>query len=215
MSKNYYEWLEVNKNASNEIIDKAYKTLAKKYHPDLQDSEKKIQYEETLKHINEAYEVLSNKEKRKIYDDELEENTFKEEDFKLLYEENQHLKNIIENLKNEIQNNKSNTNYYYTSPNFVNNSKNDFYKEDYNKKVNDAVNKAYYDAYIQDLKARGYKIKYKKTWKDYFKFLISIFLTILILFALFQIPFIKNYFNDFYENNQAIKAIVDIFNFSK
>lgn len=215
MSKNYYEWLEVNKNASNEIIDKAYKTLAKKYHPDLQDIEKKIQYEETLKHINEAYEVLSNKEKRKIYDDELEENTFKEEDFKLLYEENQHLKNIIENLKNEIQNNKSNTNYYYTSPNFVNNSKNDFNKEDYNKKVNDAVNKAYYDAYIQDLKARGYKIKYKKTWKDYFKFLISIFLTILILFALFQIPFIKNYFNDFYENNQAIKAIVDIFNFSK
>ena len=34
--KNYYEILEVDKNASEEVIEKAYKTLAKKYHPDLQ-----------------------------------------------------------------------------------------------------------------------------------------------------------------------------------
>ena len=36
MEKNYYEILEINKNASKEIMDKAYKTLIKKYHPDLQ-----------------------------------------------------------------------------------------------------------------------------------------------------------------------------------
>ena len=35
--KNYYEILEVNENASKEVIDKAYKVLAKKYHPDLQE----------------------------------------------------------------------------------------------------------------------------------------------------------------------------------
>ena len=38
MEKNYYNILEVNKNASPEIIEKAYKTLVKKYHPDLQDN---------------------------------------------------------------------------------------------------------------------------------------------------------------------------------
>ena len=77
--KDYYKILEVDKNASGEIIDKAYKTLAKKYHPDLQNSsktsdEKISQYnkdkikqknEEKMKEINEAYEVLSNDFKRK------------------------------------------------------------------------------------------------------------------------------------------------------
>ena len=46
MEKNYYEILEVDKNASKEIIDKAYKTLAKRYHPDLQTQEGKEQKEE-------------------------------------------------------------------------------------------------------------------------------------------------------------------------
>ena len=39
--KNYYEILEVNENASKEVIDKAYKVLAKKYHPDLQEEKNK------------------------------------------------------------------------------------------------------------------------------------------------------------------------------
>ncbi len=45
MEQNYYEILEVNKNASPEIIEKAYKTLVKKYHPDLQQDENKNKYE--------------------------------------------------------------------------------------------------------------------------------------------------------------------------
>ena len=40
--KNYYEILEVDKNASKEVIDKAYRTLVKKYHPDLKNSDEKI-----------------------------------------------------------------------------------------------------------------------------------------------------------------------------
>jgi len=62
MPMNYYEILEVDKNASPEIIKKAYNTLAKKYHPDLQSEESKKQSEELLKKINEAYEVLSDLE---------------------------------------------------------------------------------------------------------------------------------------------------------
>ena len=42
--KNYYEILEVDRKASPEVIDKAYKTLAKKYHPDLQDENNKNIY---------------------------------------------------------------------------------------------------------------------------------------------------------------------------
>jgi len=49
LEKNYYDILEVNKNASPEIIEKAYKTLVKKYHPDLQDNNLKAEYEEKIK----------------------------------------------------------------------------------------------------------------------------------------------------------------------
>ena len=69
------------------------------------------------------------------------------------------------------------------------------------------MNKAYYDAYIQDLKNRGYKIKYKKTFKEYLKSLISLFITIIIFLLIFQIPFIKNYFF----NNELIKIIINSF----
>ena len=62
--KNYYEILEVDRKASPEVIDKAYKTLAKKYHPDLQDENNKNIYAEKMKEINEAYDVLSNDYKK-------------------------------------------------------------------------------------------------------------------------------------------------------
>lgn len=63
MTKDYYETLGVSKDASKEEIKKAYKKLAKKYHPDLnKDSAEKF------KEINEAYSVLSNDNKRTNYD---------------------------------------------------------------------------------------------------------------------------------------------------
>ena len=71
--KTLYEILEVSENASNEIIEKAYKTLVKKYHPDLQQGTDKMKAEEMMKKLNEAYEVLSDEEKRSRYDLELEE----------------------------------------------------------------------------------------------------------------------------------------------
>ena len=52
--KNYYEILEVNENASKEVIDKAYKVLAKKYHPDLQEEKnKKAAVKNQLSILNE------------------------------------------------------------------------------------------------------------------------------------------------------------------
>ncbi|MCF0124618.1 MAG: DnaJ domain-containing protein, partial [Clostridia bacterium] len=73
MKKNYYEILEVDKNASPEIIKKAYNTLVKKYHPDLQDKDLKRDYEEKIKLINEAYDVISDNEKKAKYDEKLKQ----------------------------------------------------------------------------------------------------------------------------------------------
>lgn len=64
----YYEILEVHKNASAEIIEKAYKTLAKRYHPDANPPDKKAWAEEMFKTLNNAYEILANPSKRAKYD---------------------------------------------------------------------------------------------------------------------------------------------------
>lgn len=63
--KDYYEVLEISKDASNEDIKKAYRKLAKKYHPDIN---KEAGAEERFKEINEAYEVLNDPQKKQIYD---------------------------------------------------------------------------------------------------------------------------------------------------
>ncbi len=65
--KDYYKILEIDKKATLEEIKKAYRILAKKYHPDKNLGDKKA--EENFKLVNEANEVLSDPEKRKQYDD--------------------------------------------------------------------------------------------------------------------------------------------------
>ena len=65
--RDYYEVLGVNKNATDEELKKAYRKLAKKYHPDANPNNRK-EAEEKFKELNEAYETLSNPQKRKMYD---------------------------------------------------------------------------------------------------------------------------------------------------
>ncbi len=64
--KNYYDILGVNKNASDDEIKKAYRSLAKKYHPDLNPGNNEAA--EKLKEVNEAFSVLSDKTKKQNYD---------------------------------------------------------------------------------------------------------------------------------------------------
>src|SRR5206468_8351698 len=64
--RDYYETLGVARSAKVEDIKKTYRKLARKYHPDLNPNNK--QSEEKFKEIQEAYEVLSDPEKRKKYD---------------------------------------------------------------------------------------------------------------------------------------------------
>src|SRR2546421_747711 len=62
----YYETLHVPKTADAEEIRKAYRKLARKYHPDLNPGDKAA--EDRFKKVQEAYDILSDENKRKVYD---------------------------------------------------------------------------------------------------------------------------------------------------
>ena len=77
---------------------------------------------------------------------------------------------------------------------------------------------AYQNAYISELRNRGYNVKYKKSFKNYLSAFIFIIALILIAFILWHIPFIKNYLIDLYNNNiifhmigSLIANIINIF----
>src|SRR3990172_383720 len=67
MAKDYYEILGVPRNASDVDIKKAYRKLARQFHPDLHPDKRK-EMEAKFKEINEAYQVLSDPKKRSDYD---------------------------------------------------------------------------------------------------------------------------------------------------
>ena len=217
MKENYYEILEVSTKASPEIVKKAYITLVKKYHPDLQDDSKKEEYENKLKKINEAYEVLSDETKRKKYDLELE-------NLRHIQSEQSNLRNAgncspsvkktnnINSDANEQYSNLNNTNSNYENAyneDLLKKQKNLQQELEYQKQLEYARKKAYHDAYIQDLKNRGYKIRYKKTFSDYVRSGISIMLTVFVLFLLFQIPFVKNFIYNLYLDNSLLQLIIN------
>ena len=64
--RDYYEVLGVDKNADEAAIKRAYRTLAKKYHPDMNPGNKEA--EQKFKEVNEAYAVLSDPDKKAKYD---------------------------------------------------------------------------------------------------------------------------------------------------
>jgi len=67
-NKDYYKSLGLQKNASKEEIKKAFKKLAMQFHPDRAPDDKKVEYEEKFKEINEAVSVLGDEKKRQQYD---------------------------------------------------------------------------------------------------------------------------------------------------
>jgi len=230
MNENYYDILEINKNASQEIVEKAYKTLVKKYHPDLQAESLKPEYEEKIKKINEAYDILSDPEKRKNYDLTLKATEISADEYNNLKNENINLENEINYLRNNQSNlnNTSQHNYQNNTPNNINGDYvqndasvsnnadfNEFYQKEVQDNLNKAYNQAYYDAYIQDLKNRGYKIRYKKTWKEIGKNILTLLITIVILvsagFILWHIPFTRNYFINLYNDNFAFRFFINFF----
>ena len=67
-ARDYYQVLGVSRTASADDIKKAYRRLARQYHPDLHAGGKKAEMEKKFKELNEAHEVLSDPDKRKKYD---------------------------------------------------------------------------------------------------------------------------------------------------
>lgn len=204
--KNFYEILEINENASQEIVEKAYKVLVKKYHPDLQtDLEQKHQCEIKIKEINEAYETLSNNELRLAYDEKL-----KQEQYEKLRSAVQYQVDKQQAQKVQPQATNINPNMNISNQNQQLNNERKIDKQ-FEKDYRDAVNQAYQDAYVKQLKDMGYRIKYKKTPKEIIKTIIVIAVTILIIFLILQLPPVKSFFKDLYDSNSIFKSIVDFF----
>lgn len=208
--KNYYEILEVDKNASQEVIEKAYKALVKKYHPDLQQGVKKEEYAEKMKIINEAYDVLSNDFKREQYNQTLQnEQTQNQgilsEEQERIMRENYALKQELNRMayqnqkQQEIQRQEVDDNTILNISRVL------------DQEIRAARNKAYQDAYIQDLKNRGYKIRYTHDFKYYLKAILAFAIMAFVFFIIYQIPFVKNFFHNLYKENIVFQAIVDIF----
>ncbi len=184
--KNYYEMLEIDKHASKEIIEKAYKTLAKKYHPDLQHQDRKNEYEKKLKLINEAYETLSDKNKKDLYDKQLQNNYIEIEKYNNILKENIILKNQLNNIQNKSSNN---IRYTYSPKNNYQNINSQYYNNE--KKYN-------------ELNLDIFAIL-KRILKNSFMLIISF---IIVLLAL-KLPFIKNFLFNF-DNYNGLVFIVGI-----
>lgn len=107
MKRTLYDDLGVGQNATKQEIAKAYKNLAKRYHPDLQTNEKaKAKAEKAMIQINVAYETLKDDEKRREYDNQL---LAEEEERRLARERARQQAEMNYNNANNLQNN---TNYY-------------------------------------------------------------------------------------------------------
>lgn len=210
--KNYYEILEVNKKASKEVIEKAYKVLVKKYHPDLYTGQKKNYAEEKIKEINEAYSVLTDEFMKEQYDSELE----KQEQAELYKKYNQ--KQSENTLNDNVQSNINNVNS--TSSNKKENKN---YKSQQNKKevddFNERMKKHKVGSFsgIVELCKELYKNKPKRdemkeiTKKDIVALILTIIIVILILVALWYIPFTNGWIRQLLFENSLFNAIASLF----
>ena len=191
---NYYEILEVSKNASKEIIEKAYKVLAKKYHPDLQQDENKKQIaEQKMKLINEAYEVLSDDEKRKNYDLELEEQAI-----------------TIERQRYEKEQNDRNNKqvYYEEEPELTKKELKEQIKQE--KRAQREYREEQERIYRNYMRSLGYKVKERWTWNRFVRTLKIIGIIIVVLLIIWIFPPTHKLLVQTYEENPLIKSIVDI-----
>ncbi len=208
--KNYYEILQVNEKASQEIIEKAYKVLAKKYHPDLQnDMKKKELSEDKLKQINEAYDILSDSFLRGQYDAELQRQ--KEEEIKAKYgdkdygtEKTKFYGRTNENQKNKSEQDLRREEYYAQKIN----ARQEQYDQEEKKRQAQKLGTL---AGVIDFVKVLYNDRPKRkeladvTKKDLFAIVLAILIVIVIGVILWCIPFTNGWIREILFENPIVK----------
>ena len=204
---NFYELLEVSEKASPEVIDKAYRVLAKKYHPDLQQQSDKKQAEGKMKQINEAYEVLSNEQKRKEYDEKLEQER------RVKQQQEQRNANVI-NTQDSERASYSNENVGFRPPprqqeedNF-----NGYVSKEQRKikkRIEQEYTRKYEEAYDNYLRSLGYTVKERWTWERVKRLAITLIAVIIAIIFIWFFPPTHKILVELYENNPVIKPLVD------
>ena len=200
--KNYYEILEVNKKASKEVIEKAYKVLVKKYHPDLYTGEKQRYAEKKIKDINEAYDVLSDEFLKEQYDAELEK------EIEEMYQRRYYTKNNVNQYHTNSDSTRSN--YKSNNVNERDSSKEKEEGQEYNQKLGTFSG-------IVELTKELYKNKPKRdelkkiTQNDIIAVILTIIIIILIGIALWFIPFTNGWMREFLFENPLFNWIGNLF----
>ena len=193
--KNYYKILQVDKDASPEIIKVAYKLLVKKNHPDLKEGSEKQIAEENIKEINEAYDVLSDPSKKSEYDLNLINEFISQEKYNEIINENMNLKKELNYFNN-----------LYNKNNYAKRQYSNMYDNTWAKNYTQTNSQNNYNANSNNINKNNYKTDSKEKLKTF----IAIILTILILFIIFNIPFIKEYLLDFLGSGYLIFFIAII-----
>lgn len=184
--KNYYEILEVDKNASEEVIEKAYKTLAKKYHPDLQNNSN---CQDKMRQINEAYEILSNDFKRREYDEKIKRQSVSIEEYNRIIQENNRLKKDLKRVANQRE-----------------------MSQNQERLEEMSIVQRYYEQIKKATKQPQMRYERKKTkisLEKIKKIVIYIAILIVIGLVLAIVPFTRKFFINLYNNNVIIKLLVD------
>ena len=184
--KNYYEILEVDKNASEEVIEKAYKTLAKKYHPDLQNNSN---CQDKMRQINEAYEILSNDFKRREYDEKIKRQSVSIEEYNRIIQENNRLKKDLKRVANQRE-----------------------MSQNQERLEEMSIMQRYYEQIKKATKQPQMRYERKKTkisLEKIKKIVIYIAILIGIGLVLAIVPFTRTFFINLYNNNVIIKLLVD------
>ena len=193
----YYEILEVSRMASKEVITKAYKVLVRKYHPDLeQDEGKKEEAKEKMVRINEAYETLSDDEKRKKYEDTIAILEEKETIEKEKKKQQGKTQNVNRNIDNVNSNNDISINNIDNANNLNNDTKlqeeMQRAEEEIQMHKQNIVNQMYED-YYNTLRRMGYKVVTVRPLKERIKAYVIAGIVILLLILIYNIPFIRGF----------------------
>lgn len=213
--KTYYDILEVSRYATDEVINRAHKVLVKRYHPDVQkDSESRKKAAEEMVKVNEAYEILSDKDKKAKYDKKLE-----------LEEQRKNMQNASNtygvyntNNRRANKNNASNTRkngQQYANQSMVNiqNSQTQEEIERQRRLIEmqgDAIRENMRQQYYNQLRSMGYTIKEPFSWKKAKRIVILIVALIVINFLIFNIPFLANLMSELEFSNPILAIFIRI-----